>query len=62
MKNFRDTQGQYNDSEPHISVTGEGVMGTEGLMLPDYFSWLPSGHLLLLLLVERHEIYLKLRR
>lgn len=48
MKNFRDTQGQYNDSEPYTSVTGEGMMGTEGLMLPDYFSWLLSGHPLLL--------------
>lgn len=62
MKNFRDTHGQYNDLEPHISVTGEGVMWTERLMLPDYFSWLLSGHLLLLLLEERHTTYLKLSR
>jgi len=44
------------------SVTGEGVVGTEGLMLPASSSRLLSGNLWLLLLVERHATYLKLRK
>lgn len=32
-----------------LRVPGEDVVGTEGLMLPDCSSWLPSGNLLLLL-------------